>query len=699
MIPFPMPEMPKGLGSQINSATVNTGADEAPSGDFALVAEAAAPTTDEARNTDAAASKESGAGSEDDQSAHEEREGAVLRASVSNDLSEVIVLLGRQKSHRQLQSASTVERNQVKGTDIVKPTEKNVAARDGDARPRGRENGAETDKSSETHPTKAAAKVAETTSVNVMTSAPVSSGITMQPHIEPQRNDSRQDGLAPRSLSNREPLAVPSDAREQRTTNPGQTSAVSLPARTGASASDSVVVHSAEHAPKTTFDVNESLAPAPENEQPVAEHVASKRHRKRDTGGTKPLRSRASPETLPAETEETARSAHAPPAEAGTQAPSLSAESFFQGRSNTAAKANGEAIRAVIRHGPEAAPAQASPNRGDHEAATPVFTSKPATSTEAADAMPPSAGAAGITVRRSASLETVETVAVSAKVVQSGKASDPHYALAAKAPPVDAEIARASTRWQPPPQPQFNTARLFSTSSDTSKNDKAEAREPSVRVDRDILPMDVAAHAPTARMSHAQAIYLGTAALRAAQGDTERSQLPRARFSTAETPETSAAHSAPLAAGTGGAAPTSSAPQPAPASIAQSIAHQIGISLQRMPDRPVEIALSPKELGHVRMILHASQHGMTVAIQADRAETLDLMRRHIDTFAREIHDLGYGTLDFQFSQREERPQRRPDIFDRSGTGPGVAHIETPIDPNPRPATRLAPHKGGLDLRM
>lgn len=118
-----------------------------------------------------------------------------------------------------------------------------------------------------------------------------------------------------------------------------------------------------------------------------------------------------------------------------------------------------------------------------------------------------------------------------------------------------------------------------------------------------------------------------------------------------------------------------------------------------MPDRPVEIALSPKELGHVRMILHASQHGMTVAIQADRAETLDLMRRHIDTFAREIRDLGYGTLDFQFSQREERPQRRPDIFDRSGTGPGVAHVETPIDPNPRPATRLAPPRGGLDLRM
>ncbi|WP_176536076.1 flagellar hook-length control protein FliK [Thioclava sp. ES.031] len=138
---------------------------------------------------------------------------------------------------------------------------------------------------------------------------------------------------------------------------------------------------------------------------------------------------------------------------------------------------------------------------------------------------------------------------------------------------------------------------------------------------------------------------------------------------------------------------------PTPASIAQSIAHQIGISLPRMPDRPVEIALSPEELGHVRMTLHASQHGMTVAIQADRAETLDLMRRHIDTLAREMHDMGYGTLDFQFSQRDERPQQQPGMLDGLGAGPDLDPIETPIAPTPRATARLAPPQSGLDLRM
>ncbi|QPZ92821.1 flagellar hook-length control protein FliK [Thioclava electrotropha] len=118
-----------------------------------------------------------------------------------------------------------------------------------------------------------------------------------------------------------------------------------------------------------------------------------------------------------------------------------------------------------------------------------------------------------------------------------------------------------------------------------------------------------------------------------------------------------------------------------------------------MPDRPVEIALSPEELGHVRMTLHASQNGMTVAIQADRAETLDLMRRHIDTLAREMHDMGYGALNFQFSQRDERPQQRPDMLNDLGAGPGVDPIETPIAPTPRATARLAPPQSELDLRM
>ena len=35
---------------------------------------------------------------------------------------------------------------------------------------------------------------------------------------------------------------------------------------------------------------------------------------------------------------------------------------------------------------------------------------------------------------------------------------------------------------------------------------------------------------------------------------------------------------------------------------------------------------------------------------ADRPETLDLMRRHIDILAQEFHEIGYGTAEFAFGQ-------------------------------------------------
>lgn len=46
--------------------------------------------------------------------------------------------------------------------------------------------------------------------------------------------------------------------------------------------------------------------------------------------------------------------------------------------------------------------------------------------------------------------------------------------------------------------------------------------------------------------------------------------------------------------------------------------------------RPVEITLSPQELGRVRMSVHNDEGKITVNIIAERADTLDLMRRNID---------------------------------------------------------------------
>lgn len=80
------------------------------------------------------------------------------------------------------------------------------------------------------------------------------------------------------------------------------------------------------------------------------------------------------------------------------------------------------------------------------------------------------------------------------------------------------------------------------------------------------------------------------------------------------------------------------------------IGRQLAEVLQRMPDRPVEVALNPEELGKVRLSISAAEGGITVSVLAERPETLDLMRRHIDQLAREFQALGYDSINFAFNE-------------------------------------------------
>lgn len=126
---------------------------------------------------------------------------------------------------------------------------------------------------------------------------------------------------------------------------------------------------------------------------------------------------------------------------------------------------------------------------------------------------------------------------------------------------------------------------------------------------------------------------------------------------------------------------------------------QVAEALVNAPNRAVELTLAPEELGKVRMTLHAQDSTMTVAVQAERPETLDLMRRHIDSLAREFREMGYADVSFDFGQ-QSNPQPKPH----------EQVTEAPRTPEPTPAGLFqsaelaAPVNthdgaGGLDLRM
>lgn len=87
-----------------------------------------------------------------------------------------------------------------------------------------------------------------------------------------------------------------------------------------------------------------------------------------------------------------------------------------------------------------------------------------------------------------------------------------------------------------------------------------------------------------------------------------------------------------------------------PADMASHIGRQMADALQLRSDRPVELTLNPEELGRVRMTLATGEGAVTLVITADRIETLDLMRRHIEQLSQAFGDLGFENMTFTFAQ-------------------------------------------------
>lgn len=88
------------------------------------------------------------------------------------------------------------------------------------------------------------------------------------------------------------------------------------------------------------------------------------------------------------------------------------------------------------------------------------------------------------------------------------------------------------------------------------------------------------------------------------------------------------------------------------ATTARNIAAQISEAMAKAAERSIDVILNPAELGRVRITLSHSDAGMMVNVAAERAETLDMMRRHSDILRQEFTDLGYGGTDFTFARED-----------------------------------------------
>ena len=136
-----------------------------------------------------------------------------------------------------------------------------------------------------------------------------------------------------------------------------------------------------------------------------------------------------------------------------------------------------------------------------------------------------------------------------------------------------------------------------------------------------------------------------------------------------------------------------------PTATPPPLARQIATALPAPGAQPVELRLNPEELGRVRLSLHQTDNSISVSIVAERAETLDLMRRHIAMLEQEFREIGYTDIAFSFGAPGQGQGGDPGTADRDDPHPPLSpdpalHAVATTAPPPPPTAA-----DGLDIRL
>ena len=127
-----------------------------------------------------------------------------------------------------------------------------------------------------------------------------------------------------------------------------------------------------------------------------------------------------------------------------------------------------------------------------------------------------------------------------------------------------------------------------------------------------------------------------------------------------------------------------------PAQTVQHIAEQIVVSVAKDDSGTTEIALDPEELGRVRLHMTVTDQTVQIVIAAERPETSDLMRRHLDVLQQEFRSLGFQSVDLGFADDGGRNTPKET--------PKPTHIAVEIPPEDAPP-QLQLVSSGVDIRL
>ena len=155
----------------------------------------------------------------------------------------------------------------------------------------------------------------------------------------------------------------------------------------------------------------------------------------------------------------------------------------------------------------------------------------------------------------------------------------------------------------------------------------------------------------------------------------------------------------PMSSGVHGTVPATSGIGPSQSATAQSSASvtwQIGQAMGTGPTTETVLKLEPEELGRVTLNLRGDERSMVLVVQAERLETLDLIRRSSQELASALSDLGYNDITFEFGgSGDHATHEGSHAGPKGGNGPDGPQDEEQATSSPgnRPGT------GHVDIRI
>ncbi len=120
--------------------------------------------------------------------------------------------------------------------------------------------------------------------------------------------------------------------------------------------------------------------------------------------------------------------------------------------------------------------------------------------------------------------------------------------------------------------------------------------------------------------------------------------------------------------------------------IGRQVLQQLSETPLRNRDR-IEVSLTPEELGRVRLSATQTDAGVILIVQAERPETLDLMRRHLPDLMQDLRSMGFGDVSYSDGQEKQNAPGR--------SGKAITQHQAEI---PETLNQTIP-TSGLDLRL